>query len=279
MINLKPEEYKYVRYLWINQEDLYVENPRIEEYEMTVLLFGLRCSTFVLASVLQEHLEKFKNQFPDTVNIMKNNFYVDDIITCLPCKNSSIRFINESYQIMQEAGMQLCKFQSNLAEIDKNEITEAHDKVEHLWSKGSAVFGVRWNQINDNFEFNINSLLNKDIWSVRSTKRNLLSLVSSIWDPLGLIGAFTIKIKMGMQELWKRGLKWDEPLPEDQIKKWKSIWDELKYLNDLRVPSWYEQEIVGTERERELRILTDAAEKKAYGSVAYLRSIADNVVV
>ncbi|XP_044166852.1 uncharacterized protein LOC122950905 [Acropora millepora] len=47
------------------------------------------------------------------------------------------------------------------------------------------------------------------------TKRSLLSLASRMFDPMGLISPFTVRAKILFQELWRRGLEWDDPLDND----------------------------------------------------------------
>ena len=120
-INLKKENHSYTRFLWIDQSDLFNENPRIVEYYFSVVIFGLKCSTFLLASVIKEHLKKFKDVYPDTVEILQKSFYVDDICSSIESKSVLINFIKESRLIMEHAGMQLCKFKANI-EISEKDI-------------------------------------------------------------------------------------------------------------------------------------------------------------
>ena len=59
--------------------------------------------------------------------------------------------------------------------------------------------------------------LNQEI-SWRYTKRSILSLVSSIYDPLGWVIPLTVRRKMFLQTLWKEKRDWDEKLNPDQVK-------------------------------------------------------------
>lgn len=48
--------------------------------------------------------------------------------------------------------------------------------------------------------------------SVVITKRSVLSHLSKIFDPIGLVLPVVVKGKIFIQKLWQRKLKWDEPL-------------------------------------------------------------------
>ena len=53
--------------------------------------------------------------------------------------------------------------------------------------------------------------------------RKLLSLVASIFDPIGIASPVTIRFKIVMQKIWQLGLKWDTPLPEKLHKPLQKI--------------------------------------------------------
>ena len=55
------------------------------------------------------------------------------------------------------------------------------------------------------------------------TKRNFLSKIATLFDPLGLLAPFLIRAKMLMQEVWIHGLDWDEKLSQElssKVTKW-----------------------------------------------------------
>lgn len=73
------------------------------------------------------------------------------------------------------------------------------------------------------------------------------------------------------QEIWERGLSWDEKLPPDLNQKWQQWCSELTQLHELAMPRWYrtgmQQE---NKHELKLHVFCDASEK-AYSAVAYLQ--------
>ena len=56
--------------------------------------------------------------------------------------------------------------------------------------------------------------------SVALIKRELLSFISSIYDPVGLMAPVTLEPKLIIQDLWRRQIDWDVELPDDLKLRW-----------------------------------------------------------
>ena len=65
------------------------------------------------------------------------------------------------------------------------------------------------------------------------TKRGLLSLVSSIFDPLGILTPAIIQPKQIIQLTWQRKINWDDPLPLDLEIQWKNWLINLSKINHI----------------------------------------------
>lgn len=103
----------------------------------------------------------------------------------------------------------------------------------------------------------------------RFTKRTILSIVSQIFDPLGLVGPSTIKAKVMLQRMWQLKLAWNESLPNSLHTEWKEYVKQLNTINDINIP----RIVVCPDPARiELHGFCDASES-AYGACVYLRSI------
>ncbi|UYV69038.1 hypothetical protein LAZ67_6002141 [Cordylochernes scorpioides] len=90
------------------------------------------------------------------------------------------------------------------------------------------VLGLQWQPRTDGFTFKgialpLNSM----------TKREILV---KIFDPLGWISPFTTTIKLILQELWKTGLEWDDPIPEELRRKLTLISQDLPSLEHIQIP-------------------------------------------
>jgi hypothetical protein len=54
-----------------------------------------------------------------------------------------------------------------------------------------------------------------------------------IYDPIGFASAFLIRAKIGIQELWQKGINWDDELSPESQEQWLSFFEEMKKLNDV----------------------------------------------
>ncbi|XP_037787722.1 uncharacterized protein LOC119583322 [Penaeus monodon] len=67
------------------------------------------------------------------------------------------------------------------------------------------------------------------------TRRGILSIVASVFDPLGLADPFILTVKQLIQGMCKDGLSWDHPIGEPRSLQWKQWPDELQRLVNFRV--------------------------------------------
>ena len=109
-------------------------------------------------------------------------------------------------------------------------------EVKEIGSQSTGkVLGIQWDISNDCFYYQINSESNNKLNS-EVTRRNMLSVVSSIYDPLGLINPLIITGKLLFQEATRLKLSWDEVVPHSlkyQFEDWVSS---LRKVIELRFP-------------------------------------------
>ena len=43
-----------------------------------------------------------------------------------------------------------------------------------------------------------------------------------------------IKAKIGLQKLWKKGLDWDQELPEETYQDWVQLFEQMRYLSEVK---------------------------------------------
>lgn len=272
MILLFKGDRDMLRFFWEDEE-----THQIVTYRNTVLPFGLRCSPFLAIATVQHHLKKYEERYPKIVKELRENMYMDDLLTGAETEEEAIQMYREACQIMKEGGFELMKWKSNrskLIEVFKKDNVSSpvaqktidEDKTEDCSSK---LLGIYWNAITDKFQFKGEELIKLTL-ETRATKRNILKIAPRLYDPMGWINPYVVRIKMLFQSVWEHGLEWDENLPPELEKKWRMWVEELKDINSVEIPRRYSNpnSII---KERELHVFGDASEA-AYGAVGYLKS-------
>lgn len=89
--------------------------------------------------------------------------------------------------------------------------------------------GVQWRVTSDTFSFKIAT---KD---KPPTRRGILSVISSIYDPLGFVAPFHLSAKILLQNLCRKQLGWDDLIPEEDLICWKSWLEELPRLEQFAI--------------------------------------------
>ena len=98
------------------------------------------------------------------------------------------------------------------------------------------------------------------------TKRNILSKLATIFDPIGIGAAIIVKAKIALQELWQLGLDWDDNIPHTAKEKWTRIFEDLAKLNDVKCHRCLmPPNVVG---KPSIIVFCDAS-RLAFGAVAY----------
>ncbi|XP_044574185.1 uncharacterized protein LOC123258381 [Drosophila ananassae] len=162
---------------------------------------------------------------------------------------------------MSCAQLELGKWISNSNRVVDPETTITNNTSYSPLETTNKVLGIHWQPHTDTLAYKV-SLPSEG----KITKRQVLSDVSRIFDPLGLLAPVVIQFKILFQELWVLNLDWDSPLPlslEDWYLKCKN---DINTLNELEVPRY-----IGNSTDTiELHAFSDAS-IKAYAAAVYSR--------
>ena len=69
-----------------------------------------------------------------------------------------------------------------------------------------------------------------------STKRGVLSRLSTVFDPLLVVAPYILPTKCLIQSLWRKNKNWDDPLDERDQSIWDDWLDDLMKLKELELP-------------------------------------------
>ena len=265
-VHVSPDDCDALRFLWWPNNDL---NSDPEEYQMMVHLFGATsspsCANFGLRRTAEDNQQAFSKE---AVNSVKDNFYVDDCLKSVSSENKAIVLVDELRQLLSKGGFRLTKWISNSRKvIDSIPTSERAGSVKDLLLDQLPIeraLGVRWDVESDTFGFKI-SVKDKP-----PTRRGILSVVSSVYDPLGFAAPFTLPAKALLQDLCRKNLGWDDPISDEDLTRWRNWLDELPRLEDLKVDRCFKPIDFGEVASIQLHHFADASQH-AYGAVTYFR--------
>ncbi|KAL0176346.1 hypothetical protein M9458_028676, partial [Cirrhinus mrigala] len=266
-VRVQEHHRDFLRFLWWPQGD--VSKP-LEVYRMNVHLFGAVSSpsiaNFALKRTAADNSEQFSVKIPE---IIKHSFYVDDCLQSVATVKEAIQLTQDLREACTLGGFTLSKWVSNSCEVLAT-IPENHratlvkqldlDRDKPLLERA---LGIQWNIQNDTFTFKV-AIKNKAL-----TRRAVLSVVSSIYDPLGFLAPFILKAKQILQKLCLEKCGWDEDIPEELSKPWQRWITELSQLDRFEVDRCIKPESFGSVRTARLHHFCDASEA-GYGTVTYL---------
>lgn len=137
------------------------------------------------------------------------------------------------------------------------------------------VLGMWWYTERDTFTYRVSknpklmAILNLNY---RPTKREVLRMVMTVFDPLGLIAHFLEYIKTLLQDMWRKQMQWDDKLDNDLFAKWLTWTRLLPQIETVEIPRCY---ITNSSNKRsqavQVHVFVDAGEK-AYAAAAYVRT-------
>ena len=133
---------------------------------------------------------------------------------------------NEITELGDKAGFHVRKWISHRPEV----ITDIPDQdraAEIDLSKTelpvTKTLGVLWNAHEDKFSVQFSAPPDEFVY----TKRSVLKKTATIFYPLGFLSPFTVTGKLLMQEAWTKTVTWDEVLPSQLERKWKTLDPEM----------------------------------------------------
>ena len=199
---------------------------------------------------------------------------------------------------------QIIRMRGNLSWVDDKPVFDgtitqilalASFKAKHICLSGEtdpaiierqgAVLGMDWDPAKDLFICKVKVNLSKKVGAGRKlpdleykdipsiadvvfTRRLALQVASQIWDPLGLLVPYTMKLKILMKELVDHEKKWDEPLPEPFQRKWRNLVCLMVQTEPIHFPRSINLEAaVGRP---EIIAFFDGSDQ-AFGAVVYIR--------
>ncbi|XP_058828596.1 uncharacterized protein LOC131688408 [Topomyia yanbarensis] len=260
------------RFLWNNGHP--GSTPQV--YVMQVMTFGASCSPSCAQFVKNTNAKRFAEEFPVAVNAIVHDHYVDDMLSSVETEREAIELAMNVREIHAQGGFVIRGWRSNSknvqAALSEREVDEMNLNVISQFST-EKVLGMWWNSSTDTFTFKLPTKPGEDLLSGRCvpTKREVVRVLMSIFDPLGLLGNILMYLKILIQEVWRSGIGWDEVITSTQLEKWRTWLGVIEKVETVSVPRCYRLTTsCSTQTNVQLHIFVDAS-INGIAAVAYLR--------
>ena len=128
-------------------------------------------------------------------------------------------------EIMSDASFELHKWHSNEPQLEDRPHYTPHEEQSYAkqqlqaQSSESKLLGVKWNKREDSIAVQFPAT------SSTPTKREVLSKLAKIYDPLGLASPTTLQGKQIYREVCECKVSWDSAIPENLRINWQK-WEQ-----------------------------------------------------
>lgn len=271
-IVVNPEHRTLQNILW---RDSPVESLKC--LELQTVTYGTNSAPYLSTRCLIELANTEETTYPLASIALKNQCYVDDILHGCESEADLLKAHQQLTDLLKSAGMSLHKWCSNSTGFLNSISSDNHSSkyVIREANHTNKVLGLIWNPSDD--DLMITFPKSKETLR-QQTKRQVLSTIAQVFDPMGLISPFVVIAKIIMQRIWLSKLDWDDQLPESLLLEWNDFSSSLKDLTKLIIPrnlfSYSKDSVIRIE----LHAFSDAS-MKCYGSCIYLRVCYNNNIV
>ncbi|XP_021947059.1 uncharacterized protein LOC110845007 [Folsomia candida] len=215
MVGVADEDQKFQKFLWWEDKS----KKTVKTYLHKRVVFGLNCSPFILAAVLDHHLELKAKEEKMICDLLKKSLYVDNCVMSVNSSEEYFIFKNKSTAILADAKMELRQWESNVEVVSE--------------SMRTKVLGLNWDKEEDTLYCQLPTELSVEV----VTKRSVLSLISQIFDPIGFTCPAVLQPKLMLQDSWVEELGWDEKWDSPSSEKYQKWISEVKELGKIHIPS------------------------------------------
>ena len=161
------------------------------------------CANYALKRVGLDN----EKEYPIGAKAKQKNFYKDGFIKSVKISAEAIEVFNQLQLFLSQRGFELKKWTSNNDAVteaipeDLQSISNTKQVELEPNTEGSSVLGLQWSVTDDSLQ--VCRGTNKEV-EIPITQRKILSLVSSVFDPIGLFAVFSVLMRRLLKGIWTK---------------------------------------------------------------------------
>lgn len=262
MININSDQHQLQQILW-----RFEPNEKLKLYKLKTVTYGTASAPFLATRCLKQLGVECTDK---TVSeVIQHDFYIDDLITGASSETELINICKGVIEQLKRGQFYLRKWYSNYPQIINKILpctdNSINDGLLNLSNNEySKTLGLLWACKDDNLLFHVSAQENTHI-----SKRVILSIMSQIFDPLGLINPCILPAKLILQNLWSSKISWDETVPLDIQNIWRQFLNSISYINNIKIPRCVLCDFPAVV---EVHAFSDAS-LRAYSACVYIKSV------
>ncbi|GFW77551.1 uncharacterized protein TNCV_2499431 [Trichonephila clavipes] len=253
-ILINPKQRNLQRIVWCESEH---ESPKI--YELSTVTYGTVSAPYLAQRTLTQLSMDEEANFPIAASVLRNNLYMDDVLCGAATLEEAIVLRQQLKGILKSAGMELHKLCANHEKLSP----DPEQNYNFATLTETKTLGVSWKPNLDCLLIKVKVCLDSSY-----TKRDVLSTIAKIFDPVGLMAPVISKAKIFLQRLWRSRLEWNDLLPAEEYREWQQFLVSLENINNIEIPR---RILVTFPEVIEIHGFADASER-CYGAAVYCKS-------
>jgi hypothetical protein len=115
---LQTEDAKAISFLW--PKDPAMQGSPLIAYKWKRVPFGFSPSHLLLRVTINKHFKSLKSRFPDTIEQLEKNLYVDDYLGGASDLTIAKQRVNETYDIFSDAQLNMRSWVTNNEELKQH---------------------------------------------------------------------------------------------------------------------------------------------------------------
>ena len=277
-VRLVPKDVHMQRFLW---RFMKTDQPPLT-LAVTVNNMGVSPANVIATSALRASAKLWEEKDEMAARIVEEQTYVDDILPSFANMEEAEAEMKTVDEILDHADMKHKGWTISGGQGESKEMAEDEEAEERA-------LGMIWVPRGDYFKFKISiklsgmiAKLSQDFPEVSRetllgappeilTRRMVFSEVAKVFDPLGKVAPVLLAAKLLLKEAWGIDPKfgWDDPLPWDQVVRWRRFLLDLFDLEALK----FERSLMPGEKivGKPMLVTFSDGSQEAYGAASYIR--------